>query len=1057
MKRLILWFDVLRGNSFGSLLLVFVFLSNEVISQAPCNPPIPFNAGIDSTLACGDSIQLGETPIPVTPDYTLASTCLHTARFQPNSLTQGGGIYVDDVTTSGGSVNINNMNTLVDVGNVNPMGPNAWSTIWLSDFSASHYVEACSGSTFYLNIGAISLYNNTPYFCRVWVDWNNDGAFAAGEVVYTSPAINTHPNITISNVAIIIPTGQTYGAYRMRIRFKDNAPFVASDGACTYINAQGIEAPYAGYSGSQTGSYTFSDEIEDYSVHVNCGNSFGGGFTYSWSPPTGLNSTTISNPIATPSQTTTYTVTVTDTVDNCYTTGQVTVTVPSITPSFVNPGPICVGENFILPTTSIEGITGVWSPSIDNTQTTAYTFTADTNQCAISAQMTVVVNPLQAPLFTNPGPICSGSPLALPVISDNGISGTWSPAMNNTATTTYTFTPDNLTCSTITMLTVIVENQVIPTFTNPGPICVGSLFTLLSVSDNGITGAWSPAVNNSVTTTYTFTPDNVMCATTIDITVVVQNQVIPTFTNPGPICAGSSFTLPGISNNGLTGTWTPAINNTATTTYTFAPDNLTCATAMTLTVVVENQITPTFTNLGPICSGASLALSTISDNGITGTWSPAINNTVTTTYTFVPDNLLCALDTQLSIIVVPVEVPLFTNPGPICSGDSFTLPLISDNGIDGTWSPAVNNASTTTYTFIPASNSACAIDTQLTVIVNPLEAPIFNNPGPLCAGTNFTLSLISNNGIPGSWSPAINNMTTTTYTFMPDDTVCTSSITMEVEVNPGFEVLVSDEIDVCPGETIAPINVTAIGGTAPFTFTYSFNNGNSIDITSNQSIVNIDPMSYPGFNSGNANCYTITIGGIDAGGCVMDDTTFIDHLCIHQAPEASFSLIDESGGVYSTLNTSTGATGYEWNFSDNSASEYSENVIHQFSTETTANYSVELVAFSDEGCTDTAYQIINIEEELIFYVPNSFTPDGDEYNNTFKPVMTSGFDTQNYQLEIYNRWGELIFVSQNAEVGWDGTYNGNMAQDGTYVWKIRLKLNFNDDKKEYVGHVNIIR
>ena len=92
--------------------------------------------------------------------------------------------------------------------------------------------------------------------------------------------------------------------------------------------------------------------------------------------------------------------------------------------------------------------------------------------------------------------------------------------------------------------------------------------------------------------------------------------------------------------------------NTATTTYTFTPDAGQCATTTTLTVTVNPAVTPAFTAVPGICSGAALAaLPTTSNNGITGVWTPALNNTATTTYTFTPDAGQCATTTTLTITV----------------------------------------------------------------------------------------------------------------------------------------------------------------------------------------------------------------------------------------------------------------------------------------------------------------------------------------------------------------------------------------------------------------------
>jgi len=98
---------------------------------------------------------------------------------------------------------------------------------------------------------------------------------------------------------------------------------------------------------------------------------------------------------------------------------------------------------------------------------------------------------------------------------------------------------------------------------------------------------------------------------------------------------------------------------------------------------------------------------------------------------------------------------------------------------------------------------------------------------------------------------------------------------------------------------------------------------------------------------------------------------------------------------------------------------------------------------------------------LLFYIPNCFTPDDDEHNQFFQPIFTSGFDPSDYNLFIYNRWGEVVFESHDATVGWDGSYGGkreiNVVQDGVYTWKIEFKTTDTDERKMVVGHVNVIR
>jgi gliding motility-associated-like protein len=95
--------------------------------------------------------------------------------------------------------------------------------------------------------------------------------------------------------------------------------------------------------------------------------------------------------------------------------------------------------------------------------------------------------------------------------------------------------------------------------------------------------------------------------------------------------------------------------------------------------------------------------------------------------------------------------------------------------------------------------------------------------------------------------------------------------------------------------------------------------------------------------------------------------------------------------------------------------------------------------------------------ELLFYAPNSFTPDDNEYNQTWKPVFTTGIDLYDYKLTIYNRWGECVFESQDAAEGWDGMYNNSRCQDGTYAYDINFGVTQTSYQYTVRGHFTLIR
>lgn len=122
-------------------------------------------------------------------------------------------------------------------------------------------------------------------------------------------------------------------------------------------------------------------------------------------------------------------------------------------------------------------------------------------------------------------------------------------------------------------------------------------------------------------------------------------------------------------------------------------------------------------------------------------------------------------------------------------------------------------------------------------------------------------------------------------------------------------------------------------------------------------------------------------------------------------------------------------------------------------------YTFSAVAYQN-GCVSypTAYitTIQRCPEELI-YIPNTFTPDGDEYNNNFLPIFTNGFDPQDFHLTVYNRWGEVMFESYNSTVAWDGTYNNTLCQDGVYIWTIKYGDKETDKETLITGNVTLIK
>ena len=399
---------------------------------------------------------------------------------------------------------------------------------------------------------------------------------------------------------------------------------------------------------------------------------------------------------------------------------------PVFTPTFNAVPAICSGGVLApLPTTSTNGINGTWSPALNNTTTTLYTFTPTAGQCANTTTLSITVNPNPTPTFAAVAAICSGATLsALPTTSLNSITGTWSPALNNTATTIYTFTPTAGQCATTTTLTITVNPNVTPIFAVVPAICSGTIMSPLpTTSTNGINGTWSPALNNTATTTYTFTPTAGQCATTTTLTITVNPIITPNFAAIPALCSGSiAPILATTSPSGIVGTWSPTtINNTTNGSYTFTPAAGQCSTTQTLNVTIIPRVVTNFAAIPAFCSGSTAPiLGTTSPNGVSGTWSPAtISNTTSGSYLFTPNATECATSQTLSVVVNPLVDPDFVDFS-ICSGSTPpNLDTMSPNGITGTWLPSsIDNTTSGAYVFTP-DTPQCATVKTINVTVNP--------------------------------------------------------------------------------------------------------------------------------------------------------------------------------------------------------------------------------------------------------------------------------------------------------------------------------------------------
>jgi gliding motility-associated-like protein len=829
-------------------------------------------------------------------------------------------------------------------------------------------------------------------------------ANGSGNFAWTNPTlISTNPSLTVT----------TPGLYTVTVTAANGCT-----GSVSQTITQNISAPVAAITTPTSTVLTCTTT----SISLTAT----GGGTYSWSNGTAVVGTSATLVVTTPG---TYTVTVSGT-NGCTATAATTITQNNIPPT--------AGIN--VPNTTILTCT---TTSIPLTATGGGTYSWSNGTAIVGNTSTLSV--------TNPGFY------TVVVTSPNG-------------------------CNSLTNI-VITQDIVAPIASitnNTNSTVLDCNTTQISLTGVGGTSAsWSngtsvvsSAANLNVTAagTYTYTGTNANgCIDTESITITFTANTNPTFTQIAAICANGSFTLPTTSSNNVSGTWSPAPNYVSTTTYTFQPNAGVCANTTSMTITVNPYPIVSVQN-DTICIGQSTTInSTVNLAGGSYAWLPT--NSVTSSITVTPLStayfqviytLNGCSDTSISeIYVKPISIPVINNQT-ICTGQ--TAELIATASLSGgtfTWSNSVQNdtllvnpTTTTNYSVQYNLNGCVSPPVNAIVTVNPVPTVGVNN-STICFGNNTTITAIPNllggtfywgsQGIVGVSSQTLTPMNDTTLSVYYVLNGCSSSVaTSSITVNPLPIATFSASVT----QGCSPLSVTLTASDASNN-SYNWSTSNSLTATGSQTSLLFQ------MNGGFDVTLTTTLNG-----CTVTESLY-NYIQVDNYPIAAFEpssdQFTEPNQTLSFMNNSLGASTYAWDFGDGGTST-EEGPIHTFGGNELGT-TIILTAISTLGCTDTAQFFIGYDPGLVYYIPNSFTPDGDMNNQVFNPIFTSGIDIYQYTMYIYNRWGEIIFETNDPSIGWDGSFGveGRDAEVGVYTYQVFIKIPNFDERKMITGHVNLIR
>jgi gliding motility-associated-like protein len=721
----------------------------------------------------------------------------------------------------------------------------------------------------------------------------------------------------------------------------------------------------------------------------------------------------------------------------------------------------------------------------------------------------------QPPVACNWNGACDGfTGMAMPGNLPTGASqGDFEYGLNVTAGQQYIICFSNYSSqSTQVPLNFFGSAQVTCGATSDAQICFGDTATVTATG--GVSYSWNTSipgfigtnadgteayVNPTVTTTYTV--NITLGNNTIQnasLVVEVYPQITPTINTIHETCQGDNDGSITVNATNATGPVTYTLSGQASATNTtgsftnLAPGNYTidivdangCIASGSATVNAAQPccsmvLTATSTNASCFgeCNG-SVSVNVVGNSApntfqwfLNGTAIPGATNATYTNacagaYTVQVVDPFCTLLANTTV-TQPIDLTLTsTSTNLTCfQNNSGSITMSTTNGTapyqysinGGTTFQAngtFNGLSADSYSLVVQDANGCQKTGTITLsepsaltatpLVTNNLCNVFNAP---CDGS---IQIVTNGGLAPytyNWSNSLPNMSNVTSlcqgiynVTVVDQNGCTLSLTNIIVTEP----------PVVNFNGVIPVHPTCHNG-CDGSITVNATGASSYTI-------NTEPAQNTGnFSNLCPGNYLITIA--DINGCGVNQLVNLNN------PEpviADFTFGPQPANILNAevvfTSTSYNAQGVYWYSIING--EYisvpGSPASLSFPEDEPGNYEVCLVAITNNVCMDTLCQTVIIDDVFYIFVPNAFTPNGNGVNDTFFPVVNN-YDPTNFELLIFNRWGQIIYRAESPSEGWRGIHNGEPIEAGVYIWKINTRERTTGDIKTFTGHVTLVR
>ncbi len=677
-------------------------------------------------------------------------------------------------------------------------------------------------------------------------------------------------------------------------------------------------------------------------------------------------------------------------------------------------------------------------------------------------------------------------------------SGQTQPVAGNISAGSYTITvTDANGCSVVSSAIVSEPSAIVISESVTNTSCYGSTDGAVSINVSGgnapFSYFWSvPGNGNQINDlsagTYSVTvTDNNGCTNSQSYLITEPAALTTTTSAVDVSCFGMNNGSVTVSASGGTSPYSYQWSNSSSGStaaglvsgvYTvIITDANGCTSQTSETITAPDELIAITTSGSVTCNGYSNGTASVAVSGGTqpysylwsnGSATSVMNNINGGNYSVViTDANNCTVNTSALVAEPAALVVTVSGSTTLCIGETAIISASAVGGNGGyqfNWSNGVSGNSQTVSPGNTSSYSVSVVDSMgcpassntLVVTVNPPLSLVASPAVTICEGEQAQISAIASGGDGGPYTYHWSGLTQTTGTVTVSPS---SSSTYTVTVTdgcttPAAAAAVQIEVNLLPVVNFTPVpasgcaplevffsnNTVTTSPGASYTWYFGNNNGSSLFEPSH---IYYEPGSY-----------TVTLKVVSVEGCT-NSLEIVDAVNVYPVPEASFYTSPQVASILNPvidfMNTSSGATIYTWDFGDNKSSfEFSPQ--HMYAE--TGIYEIILYVENDYGCRDTARGQVVVEGASTVYIPNAFTPNNDGVNDYFN---VQGIGLTDIQMSIYNRWGQIVFTSDNTSKGWDGNdyYSGTKCPIGVYVYQVKVK-SFKGDTREYVGRVTLV-